>query len=284
MRPSSASSGGADGRRAPPPLRRPWWVADRAGAGLFSRNKPARLGWSHRLRDQAFPSRARHGGGFGEMPLDPLSGGFDWESPVAGGLLGWWRVLWRPFFSASAGLGGWRGRRRLHRRSIGAALLLLLTLLLASHGGEGLEVRMGATAAGGNPRSSSSNDGGVVEASGKVTPAWCRGLPGSDLEASSSNKLKAGWILDLGLGSPVMPSPSSPQVLLCVIHVLLTGRGGEGKNGDDMPQPWWSPWARGVEGIPPPVLSPRRQEGRCYLLPGTGRALPTRAGCPSTYL
>jgi hypothetical protein len=160
--------------------------------------------------------------------------------------------MWRPFFSASADLGGRGGRRCLRFLSIGAALLLLLTSPPAGRGGEGLEVRMGVIAAGGNPRSSSSNGGGVVEASAKVTPAWCRGLPGSDLEAPSSNKLLAGWILDLGLESPLTPSPSSPQVLLCVVPVLLTGRGGEGKNGDNMSRPWWSPWARDVKGIPSP--------------------------------
>jgi hypothetical protein len=120
-----------------------------------------------------------------------------------------------------------------------------------------------------------------VETSGKVTPAWCRGLPGPDLEAPSSNKLKTGWILDLGLGSPVTPSPSPPQVLLCVVQVLLIGCGGEGKNGEDMLQPWWSSRERAVEGIPPPgaVTSPARGPV-LYLLPGSGRALPTRAGCP----
>jgi hypothetical protein len=180
-------------------------------------------------------------------------------SPAARGHRGWWRAWWI-CFSASTDLGGWNGRRSPHFRSIGAALLLLLTLLLAGRGGEGLEGRMGATAAGGNPQSFSSNDGGVMEKSGKVTPAWRRGLPGSDLEAPSSNKLKTGRILDLGLGSPVMACPSLPQVLLCVIQVLPTGRGGEGKNGDDMPQPLWSSRKRAVEGIPPPgaVTSPAR--------------------------
>jgi hypothetical protein len=99
-----------------------------------------------------------------------------------------------------------------------------------------------------------------MEVSDRETPAWCRGLPGSDLEAPSSNKLKASWILDLGLGSPATPSPSSLQVLLCVVQVLPTGRGGEGKNGDDVPQPWRRSWWRVVEGIPPPgaVTSPAR--------------------------
>jgi hypothetical protein len=236
-RPSSVSSGGADGRRVPSPLRCPWREADRARTGLSSRNKPARLGRSCQLRDQAFPSRARRGGGIGGAPLILLAGGLDLVPPAARGHRGWWRAWWS-FFSASADLGGWKGRRSPHFRSIGAALLLLLTLLLAGRGGEGLEVRMDATAAGGDPRSSSSNDGGVMETSGKVTPAWCGGLPGSDLEAPSSNKLKTGWILDLGLGSSVTPSPSPPQMLLCVVQVLPTGRGDEGKNGDDMPQPW----------------------------------------------
>jgi hypothetical protein len=123
-----------------------------------------------------------------------------------------------------------------------------------------------------------------VEASDKETPAWCRGLPGSDLEAPSSNKLKAGWILDLGLGSPATSSPSSLQVLLRVVHVLLTGRGGERKNGDGMPQPWRSPWVRDVEGIPPPgaVTSPARGPVLPAARDRKGASHP--AGCPSIYL
>jgi hypothetical protein len=42
---TSAPSGGADGRRAPPPLLRPWRAAARAGSGLSSMNKPAMPGW-----------------------------------------------------------------------------------------------------------------------------------------------------------------------------------------------------------------------------------------------
>jgi hypothetical protein len=116
----------------------------------------------------------------------------------------------------------------------------------------GLEVRSGDVVAGGNPRSFPSNDGGVVEMSGKVASAWCRGLPSSDFEAPPPNKLLAGWILDLGLESPATPSPSSPRVLLCVASIFPACRGGEGKSGDNMPRPWWSPWARDVKGIPSP--------------------------------
>jgi hypothetical protein len=96
-------------------------------------------------------------------------------------------------------------------------------------------VRSGEVVVGGNPRSFPSNGGGVVEMFGKEEPAWCRGLPDSDFEAPPPNKLLAGWIRDLGLESPVTPSPSSPRVFLCVASVFLACRGGEGKSGDNMP-------------------------------------------------
>jgi hypothetical protein len=143
---------------------------------------------------------------------------------------------------------------------IGAAVFLLLTLLPVGRGGEGCRVRCGVAVAGGNPRPFPSNGGGVVEMSGMVSPAWCRGIPVSNIEAPPPNKLMVGWILDLGLESPVTPSLSSQRVLLHVASTLLACRGGEGKSDVNMSRPWWSPWMRDVKGILSPGVgtSPAR--------------------------
>jgi hypothetical protein len=121
-------------------------------------------------------------------------------------------------------------------------------------------VSCGTVVTGGNPRLFPSSGRGVVEMSSLIAPAWCRGIPDSDVEAPPPNKLKAGWILGLGLESPATPSPSLPRALLCFASALPACRGGEGKSGDNMAQPWWSPWASGVKGIPSPgvVTSPAR--------------------------
>jgi hypothetical protein len=281
----SASSGGAGRRPALPPLRRPWRAAARARSGPSSRNKPIRLGLRPRSRGSELPSRARRGGGNGGIPLDPHSGSLDLEPPVAGGFGCRWRMLRQGLFSLSTDLDGRGWRRHPLPLSIGAAGLLLLTLLSAGRGGEGLGVRSGVVVAGGYSRSFPSNGRRVVEMSGEVAPAWCRGLLGSDIETQSPNKLEAGWILDLGLESPVTPSSSPPRVLLYVASALPACRGGEGKSGDNMPRHWWSPWMRDVEESLLLELALHRQECRCFLLIWSGRgSLPTRAGCLSTLL
>jgi hypothetical protein len=62
------------------------------------------------------------------------------------------------------------------------------------------------------PQPSPSGGRGVAELSGEVAMAWCRRLPGLDIDAPPPNKLKAGWTLDLDLGFPSAPSLISPQV------------------------------------------------------------------------
>jgi hypothetical protein len=205
-------------------------------------------------------SRARHGGGIGEISLDLHSGSLDLEPPVVGGFGCWWRMLRQGFFFIFADLDGRRWWRRPLPLSIGAAGLLHLTFMPAGRGGEGCGVRSGVVAAGGYSRPFLSNGNRVAEMSGVVAPAGCRGLQGSDNEAPSPNKLEAGRIQDLGLKSPATSSSSPPQVSLYVASALPACRGGEGKSCNNVPQPWWSSWAREVEGIPPPgvVTSPAR--------------------------
>jgi hypothetical protein len=134
-------------------------------------------------QDPVIPSRACHGGRIGGAPLDPHSGGLDPEPPVAGRLVCRWRSSHQTFFPSSDDRGGrgWRGRLLL--LSIGAAVSLLLPPLRVACGGEGLGVKSGDAAAGGNPWPSPSSGRGVVELSGKVASAWYRGLPGSDIKA-----------------------------------------------------------------------------------------------------
>jgi hypothetical protein len=116
---------------------------------------------------------------------------------------------------------------------------LLVPPLLADRGGEGLGVRSRDAAESGNPRLLLSGGGGVVEWSGKLATAWCRGLPGSDLEASPPNKLKAVLLayrsdepsrrMLCGTGRwRSLRSTGSPWVLL----LLLAGLGGEGEDED----------------------------------------------------
>jgi hypothetical protein len=227
------------------------------------------LGLRPRRCGSELPSRARHGGGIGEFSLDLHSGSFDLEPPVVGGFGCWWRMLRLGLFSISADPGGRGWRRRPLPLSIGAAGLLLPTFMPAGRGGEGFGVRSGVFAAGGYSRPFLSNGSRVAEMSGEVAPAWCRGLPGSDIEAPSPNKLEAGRIKDLGLKSPAASSSSPPQASLYVASALPACRGGKGKSGDNMPQPWWSPWTREVEGIPSPGV---------VTLPTRGPVLPATPG------
>jgi hypothetical protein len=112
-----------------------------------------------------------------------------------------------PLSANHGGRGWWRWLLPL---SIGAAVLLLLSLLPAGRGGEEQGVRNGGVVASGISRPSPSNGGRAVEMSGKVAPAWCCGLPSSYIETPPPNKLLAGQILDFGLESPATPSPSLP--------------------------------------------------------------------------
>jgi hypothetical protein len=122
--------------------------------------------------------------------------------------------------------GGRDSRRWTLLLFTGVAALLLLAFLPASRGGEGCGVSCGTAVAGGNPQPFPSSGGGVMEMSSLIAPAWCRSIPDSDVEAPSPNKLKAGWILDLGLESPATPSLRFPRALLCFGSALPACRGG----------------------------------------------------------
>jgi hypothetical protein len=169
------------------------------------------------------------------VSLDPLPCGLDLKPPVVGGFICRWRVLQQASFPPFPDQGGRGWRRCPLLLFIGAAVFLLLTFLPVGRGGEGCGVRCGVAMAGGNHQPFPSNGGGVVEMAGMVAPAWCRGLPDSDIEAPPPNKLMAGWILDLGLESPATPSLSSQRVLMHVASTLSACRGGEGKSDVNMP-------------------------------------------------
>jgi hypothetical protein len=244
-----APTGGAGGRRVPLPLWRSWWAVARAGSRPSSRNNSLRPGPMAWRCDLAPPSLPRPGGGNIGVLLDLPPCGLDLKPPVVGGLFCRWRVLQLVVYSPIPDQGGRGWKRWPLLLFVGVAALLLLTFLPAGRGGEGCRVRRGVAVAGGNPRPFPSSGGGVVEMSGLVALAWCRGGPESDIEAPPPNKLMAGWILDLGLESPATPSLSPQQLLLHVAFTLPACRGGEGKSDVNMPRPWWSLWMRDVEGI-----------------------------------
>jgi hypothetical protein len=171
-------------------------------------NNPTRFGSVARRCELKLSSRSRHGGGNDEVGLDLLPWGLDPESPVVGGLICRRRVVLQVVSSTSPGQGGWDWKRWPQLLFVGVVALLLLTLLPAGRGGEGYGVRRGVAATGGCPRLFPSNGRGVVEMWSLIAPAWCRGTPGSDVEAPPPNKLKAGWILGLGLESLATSSPS----------------------------------------------------------------------------
>jgi hypothetical protein len=270
-RPSSdsASSGDAGRRLDLLPLRRPWRAAVGAGSGGSSPNKPARPDSRPRRCGPVLPSQARRGGGNGGNSFDLHLGAPDLEAPVAEGFFPMWRKRGKAFFYLSADHGGrgWRSRSLL--LPIGAAVSLLLMSLLAGRGGEGCGMWSGDVAASENLRPFASNGGESMLMSALVNPVWCRGSPVSDIEAPPPNKLKAGWFLDLGLETPVTSSRSSPRMWMFAVPALLAGRGGEEKSGDNIPQHWWTPWAREVKGS----LSPG-----VFTSPARGPVLPAARG------